>query len=56
MNEEIIEEVAVATEETNNEPHRAMMDEIVEGPVIAVGKAAGVYRPEAIWYRYHLRT
>ncbi len=40
MNEEIIEEVAVATEETNNEPHRAMMDEIVEGPVIAVGKAA----------------
>ncbi|MDB5255257.1 MAG: binding protein small subunit ribosomal protein, partial [Candidatus Nomurabacteria bacterium] len=39
MNEE--ETNVIATEEVvNNEPHRAMMDEIVEGPVIAVDKAA----------------
>ncbi len=37
-------------------PHRAQMDEIVEGPVIAVGKAA-VYidlKPFGTWY--YLRT
>jgi small subunit ribosomal protein S1 len=38
--DEIKEEVAIATEENNSEPHRAQMDEIVEGPVIAVDKAA----------------
>ncbi len=38
--DEIKEEVALATQTENNEPHRAMMDEIVEGPVIAVDKAA----------------
>jgi small subunit ribosomal protein S1 len=39
MNEEEII-VAEAAKETNNEPHRAQLDEIVEGPVIAIDKAA----------------
>lgn len=38
MNEEETKVTAEAVE--NNEPHRAMLDEIVEGPVIAVDKAA----------------
>jgi small subunit ribosomal protein S1 len=39
-NEEIKEEVVETAPEVNNEPHRAMLDEIVEGPVIAIDKAA----------------
>ncbi len=34
------EEETKIVEETTNEPHRARLDEIVEGPVIAVDKAA----------------